>query len=862
MSLAAGLLSVAPCTPAAEPENAFPPMPPIQALTPEDSAKKFQLPPGYHLELVVGDPIIKDPVVAAFDGDGAMFVAEMRSYMRDADGTDQLAPIGRVSLHSSTKGDANFDRHTVFIDHLVLPRMILPLGKGQLVVGESQTLDLFLYTDTDGDGVADKKELWFAGGPHGGIVEHQSSGLVWCADNWIYTTVNAWRLRWTPHGVIQESTAGNEGQWGLSQDDFGKPWPMNARGERGPVNFQVPMMYGPFRIKGEMADGFDEVWPLPGLADVQGGAGRYRSADKTLNHFTATAGADIYRGDRLPAELRGDLFFGEPVGRLVRRAKIEVNEGVTTLRNPYQPTKSEFIRSSDPCFRPVNMITAPDGTLYIVDMYRGVIQENVAVPRGSYLRKVVEQYSLDKIVGYGRIWRLVHDGITPGPQPKMFGQASAELVAALAHPNGWWRDTAQKLLILRQDKSVTPALVEMARNHQDIFARFHAFWTLEGLDALTPAVVRTMLANEHADLRGAAIRAGESLSRKGDTSLQGDLPAMAADRDPTVAMQALLTAKSLGWPDAASLIDKTIASAKALGVKEIGGQLLHPQVQETTGLSFTPAQKKIMAAGAATYNTLCVSCHGPDGKGAPMIGAAPGAKLAPALAASKLVTGRAEGPIYVMLHGLTGDIDGKNYGGQMISMAGFDSQWIASALSFVRNSFGNAAGFVTAEDVTRYRAATRERTQPWTMPVLRASLPKTLSRSEWKTSASHNSATTALAIDGNVETRFTTGTPQVPGMWIQVELPTETTISAVTLDTAGSPEDYPRAYEIACSIDGRSWDKPIATGRGDGPRTEIAIESRTAKFVRITQTGSDPRAPWSIHELQIYAPAITTQDRK
>ena len=100
-------------------------------------------------------------------------------------------------------------------------------------------------------------------------------------------------------------------------------------------------------------------------------------------------------------------------------------------------------------------------------MYRGIIQEGNWTKEGSYLRKVVLQYGLDKPVGLGRIYRLVHESAKPGPLPKMNSETPAQLVAHLAHPNGWWRDTAQKLLVLKQDHSVVPALTAMARDAQE-----------------------------------------------------------------------------------------------------------------------------------------------------------------------------------------------------------------------------------------------------------------------------------------------------------------------------------------------------------------------------------------------------------
>ena len=251
--------------------------------------------------------------------------------------------------------------------------MILPLAEGVLV-NETDTDDLWYHVDTDGDGVADKKELWYAGGKRGGNLEHQASGLIWSQDNWIYASYNSYRLRFTGLGraPLKEPTPGNGGQWGLTQDDYGKPWFVNAGGEIGPLNFQVPIVYGGFGVKHQVAPGYAEVWPAIGLADVQGGPPRFRPGDKTLNHFTATCGPDLYRGDRLPPDLRGDLLFGEPVGRLIRRTKVEVKDGLTYLRNAYE--KTEFIRSTDPNFRPINIVTGPDGTLSIVDMYRGIIQ--------------------------------------------------------------------------------------------------------------------------------------------------------------------------------------------------------------------------------------------------------------------------------------------------------------------------------------------------------------------------------------------------------------------------------------------------------------------------------------------------------
>ncbi len=834
----------------AEETNQFPAQPPIPYLSPDDEAKTFQLPKGYHLELVLSDPIIREPVVAAFDGDGKMFVAEMRSYMQDIDGQNEHTNNGCVSLHWSSKRNGVYDKHTIFADKLLLPRMILPVADG-LLINETDSNDIWLYRDTNNDGVSDKKTLVFAGGTRGGNLEHQQSGLIWNLDNWLYMTVNDFRLRLDGTNVLKENTPASGGQWGLAHDDYGKQWFVNAGGEIGPLHFQQPIIYGRFKIKGEMEDGYADVWPLVGLADVQGGEIRFRTSDKTLNHLTAACGGEIFRGDRLPAEARGDLFFAEPVGRMIRRTKIEVNEGVTILHNAYQ--KSEFMRSTDPNFRPVNMVSAPDGTLYVVDMYRGIIQEGNWVKEGSYLRKVVQQYQMDKNYGRGRIWRLVHDDFKPGPAPKMQNAKSSKLVQYLEHPNGWWRDTAQKLIVLRGDKSVVPALLKMAHKNKNHFARIHAIWTLEGLGAVDASFLRDMFRDEHPQVRVAAIRASETLFKKGDTSLVSDIKALASDRDPNVAIQVMMTANFLKWKDAKSFIETTMKGQRARGVQEIGAQLLVPAAAE--GKEFNRTETMLLRKGESIYNELCFTCHGSDGKGMPLQGAAAGVTMAPPLSYSKTITGLRDGAINAILKGMNGPINGKKYDAQMVAMESNDDEWIAAIASYVRNNFGNDASMIKPSDVANVRSTYKDRTQPWTIDELKAVLPQAITnRTNWVVTANYNQNEAFKAFDGKSETRYTTGKEQGPGMWFQIELPESTVVSGLLLDASSSNRDYPRAFKVDVSDDGKAWGKSIATGHGNSRTTEITFAPVKTKFIRVTQTGKVKGIFWSIHEVQVYQP--------
>lgn len=816
-------------------------------LSVEESLKTFHLPEGYHLEPVLTDPVIAEPVAAAFDGNGRLYVVEMRTYMQDADATGENQPVSRVSLHEDTDGDGVMDKHTVFADGLLLPRMVLPLDD-RVLINETNTLDIHSYRDTNGDGVADEKTLWYEGGPRGGNMEHQPSGLIWSMDNWIYTTYNAYRLRHRADGLaLKEPTAPNGGQWGLCQDDHGKPWFVNAGGERGPLNFQQPIVYGAFNTPDQFPANYRAVFPLVGIPDVQGGTKRFRPDDHTLNHFTATCGQEIFRGDRLPAELRGDLLFSEPVGRLIRRSKVEVRDGITYLENAHPG--SEFIRSTDPNFRAVNMMNGPDGCLYIVDMYRGIIQQGNWTKPGSYLRGVIDEYGFDKNIGRGRIYRLVHDDFNRDTtKPNMLSETPAQIVAHLDHPNGWWRDTAQKLIVLRGDVSVAPALEKVARESGSDLARMHAIWSLEGLGALTVDFVREKMKDEHASVRRAAIRAGETLHKAGKPELDSDFLAMAKDPDPEVAIQALMTSKMLQLPGAPELIAASTKVAGSAGVREIARQMTGGTKENPPKLS--PGEIALYKEGRTIYESLCFACHGSDGKGAG-IPSQKDSLLAPPLAGSRIVLGNPELGVKTLLHGVKGPIDGKTYSGEMVAMASNDDRWFAAVISYVRNSFGNQQSFIDEKTVKRIREENKDRTQPWTEAELFASIPQSLpNRKSWKLTASHRPQDLPNAIDGNLATRYTTGQSMSPGMWIQIELPEPVEVTGLVLDAAGSGGDYPRGCEIQVSTDGEKWSEPIRNPEVRSPMIEIGITRQKTKFIRITQTGKN-RLYWSIHDLQV-----------
>jgi mono/diheme cytochrome c family protein len=868
--------------------------------TPAEELKQFILQPGYRLELVLSDPEIQDPVAMAFDGNGRMFVLEQRGYMQDADATGELDPVGRISLHIDTDNDGVYDKHTVFVDRLSFPRFVTPFGPNTILTKESNADEVWKFTDTNGDGVADKKELFDTGYGRTGNVEHQEAFLTWAMDNWMYSTYNAFRARWTPHGVLKESTGANGSAWGVTQDNDGKQW-FQGGASGLPSYWQFPIVYGNFgggRGSATMDPDLAIPWGAPiRIADMQGGMAVIRTPDGSLKSTTAGAGGDIFRGDRLPKDLVGEYFYGEQVARIVRRVHPETEEGLTTIRNAYP--NNEFIKSLDPYFRPVDQATAPDGTMYIADMYHGIIQESQWTPRGSYLRAKIEQYDLDKVIHKGRIWRLVYDGVKRDHSdaldrdkavPRMNNETAAQLVTHLSHPNGWWRDTAQQLLVLKQDKSVVPALQNLAKSSPNLLARFHAMWSLEGLGALDAATARQLMEDREPRMRVQAIRASETLYKAGDKSFAADYKRLTKDPNVDVVIQSMLTMNRWKVPDATATIKATADSNKTRGVQTVANAVLNPTPvaggggggRGGGGIALTPEQQNLVERGGQIYQELCFACHGNDGFGTPRPES--NSTMGPALAGSPRVNGHRDYIVKAVLHGLSGPIDNKTYTEVMLPMESNKDEWIAAVSSYVRSSFGNTAGFVTPADVTRVRAATAARKTPWTIDELQASLPGPLVNDGWKLTASHNPSGAPIAITLNP---WTSGAPQQAGMWLQVELAQPANVTEIqfesvagggrgggggrgrgtpgttgTLAQGPGPGDapppidpatvgYPRGYKVEVSTDGAAW-RPVAEGAGQSPVTSISFAPVQAKFVRITQTASVENAPaWSVRNLKL-----------
>ncbi len=696
------------------PETNYPALPPQEAL------RTIEVPRGYRLQCVASEPLVQDPVMFAFDGNGALFVCEWRTYMQDEHATRQLAPEGRVVKLVDTDGDGVMDRRTVFIDGVVLPRAVLPLHDRVLVYfTESSTL--YAYFDDNRDGVADRREVMWQGKDDHGNIEHQQSGLLWNLDNTICT--NDRRYRWKAGRLeVLSHDRGRIAQFGLARDEDGRLVCSWGGGANPAHSFQLPAGY-PILDVPEHGPGYERTWGIcPVWDQSDGGYDLQRRA--VLTRFSACSGQSVLRSHRMP-EWSGNAVSCEPVGRLIRMSRFEWKDGLGVAYNAFPG--SEFIRSSDAYFRPVWTDNGPDGGLYIADMYRGIIQEKEWFPtevtqelqehyvedyRKYKLALWVDRYhrikgwGMTKVVRHGRIYRLLPENAPPGePPPRMLDETPAQLVDHLAHASGWWRDTAQTILVARGDTSAVPALVQMASDHPSPNARIHAMWTLDGLGALPASVTLASLSHYHPRVRRAAVQLMEPRLIHREAGVAEALAGMTNEPDAQVATQVFLAFRASEKSGGAVIPAAFRAPPRPLPLVS----LILERDRKASQLHLSDTGRK----GKVVYESLCIACHGPEGQGV----ATTDRLLAPPLAKSPWFARGGNVPVLarIVLKGQTGPIDGVVYGeGLMMALENTHSdEDLSSVLTYIGEAWHGWKRAIEPREISAIRPAIAGRTQPW-----------------------------------------------------------------------------------------------------------------------------------------------------
>jgi len=694
------------------PREKIPPAPP---LSPDEALNSFKLQPGFRIELAASEPLVDSPIAMCFDADGRIWVIEMRGFMPNPDGIGEQKIPGRVVILEDTDNDGRIDKRTVFLDNLVMPRALALVQGGALV---AEPPKLWFCRDTDGDGKCDQKVEVASDYGDQKNPEHNANGLVLALDNWIYSLYHTYRYRFS-HGKWIREPDPNRAQWGLAQDNFGRLfYTSNSDQLRGDL---VPSQYLKGRSPGTKLLGIgakiaadQTVWP----SRVNPGVNRGYQPDTlrpdgTLWKFTAACGTSIYRGDLFPPDFYGNAFVCEPSANLVRRNVLSEKEGIVTAVNAYK--KSEFLTSSDERFRPVNSYTGPDGAVYLVDLYRGLIQHRIYLT--TYLRKQTEERGLEKPLDRGRLYRVAPENKPVGPRPALSKASASELVQALSHPNGWWRDTAQRLLIERGASSVVPELRALVKSSSNRLARLHALWTLEGIEQADTETIATALVDKEPKIRAAAIRISEPLlktNKTGTAALRSNIFAMNADPAAEVQTQLALSLTQLA-PDptarqvVSNLLQKTSFSLTRDSAKFALVAFEPPKVMVAAPKPvLSAADQKKFDAGKTVYEATCLACHQPHGFGQE--------GLAPPLVGSEWIAATPERLVRIVLHGLRGPIHVKKqtFELDMPSLGVLDDEQIANVLTYVRKEWGHSFSSVDTATVKRIRDATAQREDAWT----------------------------------------------------------------------------------------------------------------------------------------------------
>lgn len=499
----------------------------------------MRVPDGYEVQLFAAEPMVQDPVVATFDVAGRLWVAEFRNYMLDVDASNEGAATGRIVILHDDDHDGRADRSTVFCDKLVLPRAVLPLQGGALVITPP---NLYWMPDKDGDLVADGRELIMGGFEAGtGNPEHSGNGLTWGFDHRIHLCNDKRLLRRDGDAFVIEPGAGG-GQWGLCLDDRGRFY-FNYNSDWLRCDL-VPNHYG---ARAQAVGGLPSlnhrvvsdagVWPIRVTPGVNRGYQKGVLKDWRLANRTGVCSPLIYRGGLLP--FQGDAFICEPCGNVVRRVVLQEQDGAMHGENAYHKEQREFLASTDERFRPVNLSNGPDGALYVVDMYRGVIQHRNYVT--SFLRHQIKRRKLEDAVHLGRIWRVVPKGAGKlTPMPSLVDASEVQLVAALAHESGTVRDLSLQQIVQRKLAAATPLLKRLLRTTDRPAVRIVAMSALAGLETLTNTELRRWVRDPDAGVAAFAWQhAGPSLAQ-GDSHLWGAIARFDQTTTPTIRWHAAL----------------------------------------------------------------------------------------------------------------------------------------------------------------------------------------------------------------------------------------------------------------------------------------------------------------------------------
>ena len=480
--------------------------------SPDAALRSIRVAHGFRVELVASEPLVSDPIAFDWGADGKLWVVEMGDYPLGLDGKG--SPGGSVKVLEDRDGDGRYDSSRVFLGGLGFPTGVMPWRDGVLI---SRAPDVLFARDPDGDGRADKVEVLFTGFVPGNP-QHRVNGFDLGLDGLIYgangdsggtihtpastvgLSIRGRDFRFDPDSRRFETESGQT-QFGRHRDDWGR-WFGNSNSiwawhfvmtERALKRNPSLALASPRQLLDPDPRLFPDSRTLPRFNDPG-----------SANKVTSANSPTPYRDDLFGTSFASSVFVSEPVHNLVRRMTL-VPDGPTFRAKAALDDGREFLASTDSWFRPTMLKTGPDGALWVADMYRAVIEHPEWIPDDQEAR-------LDLRAGSdrGRIYRVVPVGVAPRPFARLDRLDTLGLVASLDSPNGWRRDTSQRLLGHRRDPAAIGPLRQLARSSSNPKARVQALWTLRNLGGLDLETTRESLKDPNPQVRRAAIEVGGS----------------------------------------------------------------------------------------------------------------------------------------------------------------------------------------------------------------------------------------------------------------------------------------------------------------------------------------------------------------
>ncbi|MEZ5387143.1 MAG: c-type cytochrome [Prosthecobacter sp.] len=536
--------------------------------SPQDSLKALQLKPGYEAMLVAHEPLVQDPVFIDWDAQGRMWVVEMGDYpfapgetTKDGSvGQDKVSEFqtGRVKILEDTDGDGAYDKASLFLDGLKHPTGLAFWKSGVFI---ANIPDIFYAEDTDGDGKCDKRETWFTGFTAGNP-QHLVNGFCWGLDGWFYgangdsggdiTCVKTGKqialgtndFRFDPR-TGEFALEGGRSQYGKWRDDFGN-WFGNNNSTIG-WHYWLPFRYlerhPEVVAKSVRGNLNDDKRVFPASPPVR----RFNQAS-AVNTLTSGCSPMSFRDTTFGTDGNHVMFICEPANNLVHREVLNYDDAsITSQRHPGD-ADSEFVASQDNWFRPSMARTGPDGALYVVDMYRLVLEHPEWIPaeisRGLELRGGEDK---------GRIYRVAKTGTAAAPM------TFTDPVAAMASSNGWVRDTAQRLLIESKDSSAVPRLKNLLESEPAV--RIQAAFTIMQLGGMTPEELHATLKPLAPHVRAAALSAANAKADDLFIDLEKPLLKQTPAKATAVAVMPVITNNN---PDRQKVVARFIQSTAQL----------------------------------------------------------------------------------------------------------------------------------------------------------------------------------------------------------------------------------------------------------------------------------------------------------